>query len=172
MASEPWSTRAATTIAGGAKAGVRHLEGRVSCDLADKADRCGRNRTMFKPMRSMASDPEGKVLLTSAFLLLAVGTIVYTVLEGRSPLDSLYFCVVTLATVGFGDYTPTTDLARLFTIGDIITGIGILTTFVSELTRHRGEAAALRLKRTSSVGATVTREAEGLEERVEPDLER
>lgn len=124
---------------------------------------------MFKPMRNMARDPEGKVLLVSTFLLLATGTIVYTLLEGWSPLDSLYFCVVTLATVGFGDYTPTTDLAKLFTIGYIITGIGILATFVSELTKHRGEAANLLSRRAAVVGSAVAREAEETEERVEPD---
>jgi hypothetical protein len=127
---------------------------------------------MFKPMRSMASDPEGKVLLVSTFLLLATGTVVYTLLEGWSPLDSLYFCVVTLATVGFGDYTPTTDLAKLFTIAYIIGGIGILATFVSELMKHRGDSALLLARRTASVEATVAREAEAIEERVEPDVKR
>jgi voltage-gated potassium channel len=101
---------------------------------------------MFRPMRAMARDPEGKVLLGSAIALLATGTIVYTVLEGWSPLDALYFCVVTLATVGFGDLTPTTDLAKLFTVGYILTGIGILATFVSELGKYRGDAVGVRLR--------------------------
>jgi hypothetical protein len=126
---------------------------------------------MFRPMRNMARDPEGKVLLASTFLLLAVGTSVYTLLEGWSPLDSLYFCVVTLATVGFGDYTPTTDLAKLFTIGYIITGIGILATFVSELTKHRGEAATFLSRRAASVEAAVVKEAEEIAEVVEPNRE-
>jgi hypothetical protein len=92
---------------------------------------------MFKPLRQMAADPEGKVLVGSAGTTIAVGTVVYTVLEGWSILDSLYFSVVTLATVGFGDLTPTTDAAKLFTIGYIITGIGILAAFASELTKRR-----------------------------------
>jgi hypothetical protein len=52
---------------------------------------------MFGPMRAMARDPEGKVLLGSAIALLTAGTVVYTILESWSPLDALYFCVVTLA---------------------------------------------------------------------------
>jgi hypothetical protein len=123
---------------------------------------------MFKPMRAMARDPEGKVLLVSAFALLAVGTVVYTVLEGWRPLDSLYFCVVTLATVGFGDYTPTTDLAKLFTIGYIMTGIGILATFVSELGKYRGESGALRFRRASRVQAEVAGDVEDVVDAVEP----
>jgi hypothetical protein len=98
---------------------------------------------MFTPLRTLASEPEGKVLVGSAAAVLTVGTIAYTVLEGWSPLDALYFCVVTLATVGFGDLTPTTDAAKLFTIGYIITGVGILAAFASELTKHRQASRAM-----------------------------
>jgi voltage-gated potassium channel len=92
---------------------------------------------MFAPLRAVARDPEGKVLLVSAATMVGVGTVVYHVLEGWSFLDSLYFSVVTLATVGYGDLHPTTDLAKLFTIGYILVGIGILAAFASELTKFR-----------------------------------
>ena len=92
---------------------------------------------MFAPMRAVIRDPEGKVLLVSAATMIAVGTVVYHVLEGWSFLDSLYFSVVTLATVGYGDFHPTTDVARLFTVGYILVGIGILAAFASELTKFR-----------------------------------
>ena len=92
---------------------------------------------MFAPMRAVARDPEGKVLLAGAATMVGIGTVVYHVLEGWSFLDSLYFSVVTLATVGFGDLTPTTDLAKMFTVGYILIGIGILAAFASELTKFR-----------------------------------
>ena len=85
----------------------------------------------------MFHDPEGKLILGSVAVLLAVGTVVYSVLEGWTLLDSLYFSVVTLATVGYGDLSPTTDLAKLFTIGYILTGIGIVAAFASEVAKHR-----------------------------------
>jgi hypothetical protein len=93
---------------------------------------------MFRPLRSLAREPEGKVLLASAALVIAVGTIVYMTLEGWSPVDALYFSVVALATVGFGDLTPTTDGAKLFTVGYILAGVGIIAGFASELAKHRG----------------------------------
>jgi hypothetical protein len=98
-----------------------------------------------------------------------MGTIVDTLLEGWSPLDPRSIPLVTLATVGFGGCTPTTDLAKLFTIGSVITGIGILATFVSEIARHLGAAANLLSRRAAAVGSAVAREAEETEEHVEPD---
>jgi voltage-gated potassium channel len=96
-----------------------------------------RERRLFRPIRAVFHDPEGKVILASVAVLLAVGTVVYSILEGWSLLDSLYFSVVTLATVGYGDLTPTTDIAKLFTIGYILTGIGIVAAFASEVAKHR-----------------------------------
>ena len=92
---------------------------------------------MFAPIRAVIRDPEGKVLLVGAASMVGVGTVVYHFLEGWSILDSLYFSVVTLATVGYGDLTPTTDLAKLFTVGYITVGIGIVAAFASELTKFR-----------------------------------
>jgi voltage-gated potassium channel len=92
---------------------------------------------MFSPLRDLARQPEGKALVISALSTVAVGTVVYSVLEGWSLLDSLYFCVVTLATVGFGDLHPTTDAAKLFTVGYIVIGVGIIAGFLSELGKQR-----------------------------------
>ena len=92
---------------------------------------------MFTPLRMMLAAPEGRVLVVSAAGTLALGTVAYSVLEGWSLVDSLYFSVVTLATVGFGDLHPTTDVAKLFTVGYILLGLGILAAFVSELSKVR-----------------------------------
>jgi voltage-gated potassium channel len=96
-----------------------------------------RERRLFRPIRAVFHDPEGKLILGSVAVLLAVGTVVYSILEGWTLLDSLYFSVVTLATVGYGDLHPTTDIAKLFTIGYILTGIGIVAAFASEVAKHR-----------------------------------
>ena len=71
-------------------------------------------------------DKESRPVFYWAAGMLVVGVVIYHWLEGWSYLDALYFCVVSLATVGYGDFTPTTPLARLFTIIYLINGIGIL----------------------------------------------
>jgi voltage-gated potassium channel len=111
---------------------------------------------MFPGLRAVARDPEGKVLLVGALSILAVGTVVYMLLEGWSFVDALYFCVVTLATVGFGDLHPTTDVGKLFTVLYILSGIGIIVSFASELAKQRhiaGASVADRLHRLEAESA-------------------
>ena len=76
------------------------------------------------------------MLTGSLALALAVGTAFYQRVEGWSALDALYFCVVTLATVGYGDLSPKTDLGRVFTMGYIVVGIGLLAGVVQVLARR------------------------------------
>ena len=71
-------------------------------------------------------DPESRPVIYWVLGTLLFGMFVYHWLEGWSYLNSLYFCVISLATIGYGDFTPTTDLARAFTIFYVINGIGIL----------------------------------------------
>ncbi len=48
-------------------------------------------------------------------------------------LTSVYWVLTTLATVGFGDYTPVTDLGKAYTIVLYITGIGLLSVFLGKI---------------------------------------
>jgi voltage-gated potassium channel Kch len=72
-----------------------------------------------------------RVILSLALTTLAVGTIVYHFAEHWSWLNSYYFSVVTLATVGYGDLVPTTPFAKIFTTFYIFIGVGIITLFIS-----------------------------------------
>jgi voltage-gated potassium channel len=92
---------------------------------------------MFQPLRAMLREPETRVLVLAALTTIAIGTVTYVLIEQWTVLDALYFCVVTLATVGFGDLHPTTDLGKLFTIGYIILGVGIIAGFIKQLASQR-----------------------------------
>ena len=54
-----------------------------------------------------------KALPVVVGVLLLSGTIFYRSVEDWTLIQALYFSVVTLATVGYGDLTPTTDFSRI-----------------------------------------------------------
>jgi voltage-gated potassium channel len=60
------------------------------------------------------------------FLLMAIGTFGYTLIEGWPVLDSLYMTIITLSTVGFGEIRPLSPLGKFFTAGLILLGVGTL----------------------------------------------
>ena len=93
-------------------------------------------RGLARAMGAVWRDPETKALPVVAGVLLLTGTLFYWRFEDWSIIQSLYFCVVTLTTVGFGDLTPTSDGTQLFTIFYILTGLGILVALLASVAEH------------------------------------
>ena len=87
-------------------------------------------------LRGAWADPVFRLLGVAVVTDLAVGTVVYHFVEGWRWIDALYFCVVTQATVGFGDFTPHTDAGKLFTILYIFVGLALIVAFAQRLGRH------------------------------------
>lgn len=76
--------------------------------------------------------PATRILL----LVLAViiyGTAGFHFIEGESWTVSLYWTFVTIATVGYGDYSPSTPLGMYFTVTLIVLGIGTFAVAVERL---------------------------------------
>ena len=61
---------------------------------------------------------------------LVVGALCLCYLEEWSPSDSLYFCIVSLTTVGYGDMSGHTTFERIFCIVLMVIGV-VVFTFVS-----------------------------------------
>ena len=78
-------------------------------------------------------DSEFQVLLTLTLFTLLSGTFFYRYAEGWSYLDSFYFSVITLTTVGYGDLSPSTPLSKIFTMFYLMVGIGIIVAFVNKI---------------------------------------
>jgi len=62
------------------------------------------------------------------------GAFVYSCLEPWTYLQSLYFCFVTLSTVGFGDFLPSSTASRAFSILYMIFGLGVCASIIALLT--------------------------------------
>ena len=82
------------------------------------------------------SDQAFRFLLALVISLLLSGTVFFTLVEGWSVLDSFYFSVTTLTTVGFGDPAPATAPGKIFTILYIFVGLGVIGGFINVLAKH------------------------------------
>jgi len=85
---------------------------------------------LYKIFHRLWHEPPFRALVTVEGLLLGSGMIVYHFVEGWDWLDAAYFCVVTMATVGYGDIHPATPYGRLFTMLYIIIGVAMLGVFI------------------------------------------
>lgn len=104
---------------------------------------------IYRPIRSLfmmdvIRDQDSRPVLVYALLTLLLGMVAYHFLEGWSYLDSLYFSVISLATIGYGDFTPTTEIGRAFTIVYVINGIVILLALFDRIRLVRTQRLEIR----------------------------
>lgn len=86
---------------------------------------------LYAIIRALLRNPQTRGLVIITFVVIAVGTLFYHLVEGLSWVDALYFTMITLTTVGYGDISPQTTAGKLFTIVYILVGLGIIATFIS-----------------------------------------
>ena len=92
-------------------------------------------RRLVQALREAWVEPEFRNVLVLLLMLIVSGTAFYAVAEGWSIVDSLYFSVMTLATVGSGSLAPVTTEGKLFTIIYVIVGIGLFVAVARYLAK-------------------------------------
>jgi voltage-gated potassium channel len=75
-----------------------------------------------------------KVFLVIFCALMVLGTFGFMIIEGRSLIDSFYYVIVTMATVGYGDVHPVTIPGKIFTILLIVMGVGTFLGVIGNIT--------------------------------------
>ena len=65
--------------------------------------------------------------------------------------DAFWWAVVTITTVGYGDYYPVTSVGRIIAIFVMFSGIGIVVSFLGTLTTRRLRRVESRFKSATEV---------------------
>lgn len=71
-------------------------------------------------------------LIVTLFGVVAAGTVFFRLVEGWSWIDSYFFTVVTISTVGYGQLVPATVLGKIGTTVFIFFGLGIFAVAIQQ----------------------------------------
>ena len=83
-----------------------------------------------------------RILFTIFSIIFIYSGLIYQVEHSVNPqdfgtfFDAVYFAVVTMTTVGFGDITPTSDAGKLMTVLMILTGIALIPWQLGDLIKQ------------------------------------
>jgi voltage-gated potassium channel len=86
-------------------------------------------RKAKQPSRSSSLLP----LLMPFLLLILMGTVVYSRLEEWTLLEALYATVITITTVGYGDFSPQSPSGRIFAVFFTLFAIGLAGYAISSM---------------------------------------
>lgn len=97
-------------------------------------------RTIGKTLGKDRASSALYVLLLMGILVLQFGSLTMLAIEQHAPganittaSDALWYTIVTISTVGYGDYYPVTNLGRICGAAIIVVGVGIFGTFTGYL---------------------------------------
>ena len=89
--------------------------------------------SFFISVKDVWKDVEFRILFVLIVLLLLTGAIFYSEVEGYDLIDSLYFSVMIMSTIGYGELTLSTSTAKIFTIVYAFVSIGVFITIGSKV---------------------------------------
>ncbi|KAK7397024.1 hypothetical protein VNO78_18189 [Psophocarpus tetragonolobus] len=98
----------------------------------------------LKPKTPKVPKPQSSSIIRQGMWLLAlylsVGVVIYSFnrdcfsgIETYPVVDALYFCIVTMCTIGYGDIAPLTPLTKLFACIFVLVGFGFIDILLSGL---------------------------------------
>ncbi len=86
-------------------------------------------------------DREARYVFLYVGATILFGTVIYHLLEGWDWIDALYFVVITTTIIGYGDFTPATQLTKFITVFFALNGVAILVMLFDQIRRVRTKAA-------------------------------
>ncbi|MBD2312645.1 ion transporter [Desertifilum sp. FACHB-1129] len=99
-------------------------------------------KTLFGKINTEDGVIIARILFTLFSIIFVYSGLIYQVEHRANPqdfatfLDAVYFSVVTMTTVGFGDVTPISETGKLMTVLMIITGIALIPWQLGDLVKQ------------------------------------
>ncbi|XP_010241457.1 PREDICTED: two-pore potassium channel 5-like [Nelumbo nucifera] len=103
----------------------------------------------LKKNQTQMQEPQlesGSIIRQALFFLLvylSLGVLIYSFnrdlfsgIETHPVVDALYFCIVTMCTIGYGDIAPLTPAAKVFACGFVLVGFGFIDILLSGLVNY------------------------------------
>ncbi|KAG4916729.1 Two-pore potassium channel 5 [Glycine soja] len=98
----------------------------------------------LKPKTPQLPKPQSSSIIRQGMWLLAVylsiGVVIYSFnrdrfsgIETHPVVDALYFCIVTMCTIGYGDIAPLTPFTKIFACAFVLVGFGFIDILLSGL---------------------------------------
>lgn len=95
---------------------------------------------------------QGVILL---IIYLSLGVVIYSInrdnfraTETHPVVDALYFCIVTMCTIGYGDITPDSTATKLFSITFVLVGFGFIDILLTGMVGYMLDLQESYLLRT------------------------
>lgn len=92
-------------------------------------------------------------LVIALVAIIAGGTTFFRLVEGWSWLDSYFYAVVTLSTVGYGNLVPATPLGKIGTTVFIFIGVGLFAVAIQQIAEFTITGRDARRRRRQALAA-------------------
>ncbi|OMP04255.1 hypothetical protein COLO4_09816 [Corchorus olitorius] len=136
-----YSTSTCQKISNGDAPKRRRLRRVRSAPLADccPTDLTADTSSLPRSQSIFGINPSFKKVAIFLTAYLGIGTICFYIIRNQlrgdktnGILDAVYFCVVTMTTVGYGDLVPKSDLAKLLACAFVFTGMALIGLVLSQ----------------------------------------
>jgi len=77
-----------------------------------------------------------RIYFAALVVLLSTGILGFMFIENMSLMDAIYFSIVTMATVGYGDIHPHTEIGKILTLLVIVGGVGTFLGVIASITDY------------------------------------